>query len=174
MQNGKPEPFPAIGRISPLPLVRKADREGKPMGVRVTRVGESKCLSVMDRIEYVIILIPQGSLLPTGVLSTKHDYMETKTDKQNKRSNQRLQRASVATVLCWNNIYWDKIEKSVVTMQHRIVEAIKKKRFNKSKALRWMLVHSFKAKLLAIKRVTHTNGNLDNRVENKFEAFQDA
>ncbi len=84
--------------------------------------------------------------------------METKTEKQNKRSNQRLQRASVAAVLCWDNINWDKIEKFVVTMQHRIVEAIKKKRFNKSKALRWMLVHSFKAKLLAIKHVTQNKG----------------
>ena len=43
-------------------------------------------------------------------------------------------------------------------MQHRIVEAIKKKRFNKSKALRWMMIHSFKAKLLAIKRVTQNKG----------------
>jgi RNA-directed DNA polymerase len=84
--------------------------------------------------------------------------MGTKTEKQNKSSNQGLQRASVAAVLFWNSIDWDKIEKSVVTMQHRIVEAIKKKRFNKSKALRWVLHHSFKAKLLAIKRVTQNKG----------------
>lgn len=84
--------------------------------------------------------------------------METKTEKQNKGSDRRLQRASVAAILFWNNIDWSKIEKSVISMQQRIVEAIKKKRFNKSKALRWILVHSFKAKLLAIKRVTQNNG----------------
>lgn len=84
--------------------------------------------------------------------------METKTEKQNKWSGQRLQRASVAATLFWDNIDWDRIEKSVVSLQQRIVEAIKKRRFNKSKALRWILVRSFKAKLLAIKRVTGNKG----------------
>ena len=50
--------------------------------------------------------------------------METKTEKQIKGSNQKLQRAAVAVTLFWNNIDWGKTEKSVVSIQRRIVEAI--------------------------------------------------
>ena len=84
--------------------------------------------------------------------------METKTEKQIKGSNQKLQRAAVAVTLFWNNIDWDKMEKSVVSIQRRIVEAIKKKRFNRVKALQWVIKHSFKAKLLSIRRVTENKG----------------
>jgi len=84
--------------------------------------------------------------------------METKTEKQFKGSNQKLQRAAVAATLFWNNIDWNKIEKSVLSIQRRIVEAIKRKRFNRVKALQWIIKHSFKAKLLSIKRVTENKG----------------
>jgi len=84
--------------------------------------------------------------------------METKTEKQFKGSNQKLQRAAVAAILFWDNIDWNKIEKSVLSIQRRIVEAIKRKRFNRVKALQWIIKHSFKAKLLSIKRVTENKG----------------
>jgi RNA-directed DNA polymerase len=80
--------------------------------------------------------------------------MKTKTETANQETVYETSRAAVALTLFWDNIDWDSVEKKVVGIQFRIVEAAKNKRFNKVKALSWLLTHSFYAKLLAIKRVT--------------------
>jgi RNA-directed DNA polymerase len=69
-----------------------------------------------------------------------------------------IQCASVATVLFWDKIDWNKVKQSVISIQRRIVKALKNKRFNKVKALQWILTNSFHAKLLAVKRVTSNKG----------------
>ena len=84
--------------------------------------------------------------------------MKTKTEIANQETVDKTSRAAVALSLLWDNIDWDKVRKKVVCIQYRIVEAIKNKRFNKVKALSWLLTHSFYAKLLAIKRVTENKG----------------
>jgi RNA-directed DNA polymerase len=58
----------------------------------------------------------------------------------------------------WKLIKWDTVKYHVRRLQLRIAKAIKQKRFNKAKALQWLLTHSFFAKLLAIKRVTENKG----------------
>jgi len=58
----------------------------------------------------------------------------------------------------WKTINWDKVTKRVKLLQQRIVKATKQGRYNKVKALQWLLVHSFDAKLLAVKRVTENTG----------------
>lgn len=58
----------------------------------------------------------------------------------------------------WNGINWDYVYAVVKRLQMRIAKAIKEGRYNKAKALQWILTHSYYAKLLAIKRVTQNTG----------------
>ena len=58
----------------------------------------------------------------------------------------------------WESINWTKCEVEVKKLQARIVKAQKAGKHNKVKALQWMLVHSFYAKALAVRRVTSNKG----------------
>ena len=58
----------------------------------------------------------------------------------------------------WKHIIWHKVESHVRRLQMRIAKAIKIGRHNKAKALQWILIHSFYAKCLAVKRVTQSKG----------------
>lgn len=58
----------------------------------------------------------------------------------------------------WNSINWKKVERGVMSLQRRIVKAIKAKHFHKAKALLHLLTRSFYGKLLAILKVTTNKG----------------
>jgi len=58
----------------------------------------------------------------------------------------------------WTAIQWDKCERKVKKLQARIVKAQKEKRYGKVKSLQRILVTSFHAKALAVKRVTSNKG----------------
>jgi len=58
----------------------------------------------------------------------------------------------------WTTIEWDKCEQRVKKLQARIVKAQKEKRYGKVKYLQRILVTSFDAKALAVKRVTSNKG----------------
>jgi len=58
----------------------------------------------------------------------------------------------------WTAIEWDKCERRVKKLQARIVKAQQEKRYGKVKHLQRILVTSFDAKALAIKRVTSNKG----------------
>jgi len=58
----------------------------------------------------------------------------------------------------WKSINWDKVKKSVKSLQLRIAKATREGNTGKAKALQWLLSHSFDAKLLAVKRVTENSG----------------
>ena len=58
----------------------------------------------------------------------------------------------------WHSINWSKCCKAVKRLQARIAKAIREGRWNKAKALQWILTHSFYAKVLAIRRVTENRG----------------
>lgn len=60
--------------------------------------------------------------------------------------------------LTWQSVDWNKVERRVKLLQRRIVKAVKQGRYNKAKALQWLLIHSFDAKLMAVKRVTENKG----------------
>ena len=66
--------------------------------------------------------------------------------------------ASHTEVSKWTDIHWDKCEQRVRKLQARIVKAQKEKRYGKVKALQRILVTSFDAKALAVKRVTSNKG----------------
>jgi RNA-directed DNA polymerase len=58
----------------------------------------------------------------------------------------------------WKTINWSKVELHVNKLQIRIAKAFRERRYNKAKALQWLLTHSLSAKLLAVKRVTTNKG----------------
>jgi len=88
--------------------------------------------------------------------------------------------APTDNLICWSQIAWDKCKRVVKKLQMRIVKAQQEGRYNKVKALQWLLKHSLYAKLLAVKRVTENKGKntpgVDNIIwksdENKQRAIQ--
>jgi len=67
----------------------------------------------------------------------------------------------------WKSLPWDNIRRQVRRLQVRIAKAISQKRFNKARALQWILTHSYWAKLLAVKRVTTNKGHRTPGVDKK-------
>ena len=59
----------------------------------------------------------------------------------------------------WNQINWDKMERSVSQLQARIVKAQQEKKWNKVKSLNRILTRSFAAKALAVKKVSSNRGS---------------
>jgi RNA-directed DNA polymerase len=58
----------------------------------------------------------------------------------------------------WRRIEWAKVHRTVRRLQVRIAKAVKEGRWNKAKALSWLLTHSFSGKAMAVKRVTANKG----------------
>ena len=58
----------------------------------------------------------------------------------------------------WHGINWAECHRQVRKLQARIVKATQEGRWNKVKALQWLLTHSFSGKALAVKRVTENKG----------------
>ena len=58
----------------------------------------------------------------------------------------------------WSSVEWKAVGRQVYRLQVRIAKAVREKRFNKAKALQWILAHSFTAKLWAVRRVTSNPG----------------
>jgi len=69
-----------------------------------------------------------------------------------------MKRCASITENDWLNFQWKEAEKLVFSLQRRIDEAIKNKRFNKVKVLQRILTNSLAAKALAVKRVTQNKG----------------
>jgi RNA-directed DNA polymerase len=68
-------------------------------------------------------------------------------------------RACASSDWTWSDIIWTEVKCQVRRLQTRIVKAIQEGRYNKAKALQWLLTHSFSGKVLAIKRVTENKGS---------------
>ena len=66
--------------------------------------------------------------------------------------------ASPAVLNRWQSINWQKCEEAVRKLQVRIVKALKAKRVGKVKSLQHILVNSFAAKALAVRRVATNKG----------------
>lgn len=58
----------------------------------------------------------------------------------------------------WINIDWEMVKEQVNRLQTRIAKAVKQVKWNLVNRLRYLLTHSFYAKLLAVKRVTQNKG----------------
>lgn len=66
--------------------------------------------------------------------------------------------ASSTRSLTWHSLDWAKCNENVRRLQARIVKATEAGRWNKVKALQWLLTHSLSGKALAVKRVTENQG----------------
>ncbi len=64
----------------------------------------------------------------------------------------------------WNSIDWREAQRQVRRLQVRIAKAVKENRWNRVKAIQYLLTHSFYAKLLAVKRVTSNKGRRRMRI----------
>jgi len=58
----------------------------------------------------------------------------------------------------WHSIPWKKVWRTVRRLQARIVKAVAEGRWNKVKALVYLLTHSFSGRALAILRVVSNSG----------------
>jgi len=58
----------------------------------------------------------------------------------------------------WQTINWNRVIRSVKSLQNRIVKAVKADKWRKMKALQRILSKSYAAKLLAIRRITENSG----------------
>ena len=63
----------------------------------------------------------------------------------------------------WKVMAWKRARHAVRRLQVRIAKAVKENRWNRAKALQYILTRSFYAKLLAVKRVTSNRGEKDSR-----------
>ena len=70
----------------------------------------------------------------------------------------RVAGAASHDVLEWHAIDWRQVQQSVRRLQARIVKAIQEGRWGKVRALQHLLTHSFRAKALAVRRVTENRG----------------
>lgn len=66
--------------------------------------------------------------------------------------------ACASSGMTWEGISWVDVQRQVRRLQARIVKATQVGRYNKVKALQWLLTHSFSGKALAVKRVTENKG----------------
>lgn len=71
-----------------------------------------------------------------------------------------------STKLTWDTIQWEAAVAHVRRLQMRIAKAYREGKQGKVKSLQWLLTHSFYAKLLAVKRVTQSQGAKTPGVDN--------
>lgn len=69
-----------------------------------------------------------------------------------------LQASSGWTTIAWHSIDWAACHRRVKSLQKRIVQAVQVGAWRKVKRLSYLLVHSFAARALAVKRVTENAG----------------
>jgi RNA-directed DNA polymerase len=60
--------------------------------------------------------------------------------------------------MSWHRINWAECHRQVRRLQARIVKATQEGRWNKVKALQWLLTHSWSGRMIAVKRVTENQG----------------
>src|SRR5262245_5192152 len=73
-------------------------------------------------------------------------------------SSLELQASSDLARRAWHQINWAACHRRVRSLQRRIVQAVKAGAWRKVKRLSYLLVHSFAARALAVKRVTENTG----------------
>ncbi|MDP8239699.1 MAG: reverse transcriptase N-terminal domain-containing protein, partial [Candidatus Hatepunaea meridiana] len=70
-----------------------------------------------------------------------------------------------ATTEGWHTVNWQFVNHKVVRLQFSIAKAVREGKWRKVRCLQGILVHSFYAKLLAVKRVTENRGKRTSGVD---------
>ena len=78
-----------------------------------------------------------------------------------------LQASSGLTTLRWHQVNWAACHRRVRSLQRRIVQAVQAGAWRKVKRLSSLLVHSFAARALAVRRVTENTGKKTPGVDNE-------
>jgi RNA-directed DNA polymerase len=132
------------------------------LGRREKDTGRSKGLSVMDGIEYNL---PDYRREHNSALSWAADVRWVsgceiiyRTFTDGKARDVDKDGAPIGYARLWKSIYWKFIQGKVRRLQIRIAKAIKDNRWNKARALQYLLSRSLSAKLWAVKRVTSNRG----------------
>jgi len=133
------------------------------MVMRAQEVGRSECFAVMARIRVETSLGTKVSPRPTGLL------LQDNLKNHTMRELQMTAKAGAPSTCneSWDAIDWASVTAHVRRLQMRIAKATREKRYNKVKALQWLLTHSYCAKLLAVKRVTQNKGSRTAGVDNQ-------
>ncbi len=72
---------------------------------------------------------------------------------------------AISRVIDWHSTDWRSVNQNVRRLQARIVKATREKRWNKVKALQYLLTHSQSGKLFAVKQVTENSGKRTSGVD---------
>jgi RNA-directed DNA polymerase len=108
---------------------------------------------------------PQGNIILTGNGADFHRVSRHERVCRTFYQKEDMQ-MNVATATCaasdlemnWHQIHWAGCHQQVRRLQARIVKATQEGRWNKVKALQWLLTHSWSGKVIAVKRVTENHG----------------
>ena len=68
--------------------------------------------------------------------------------------------------MAWDSINWSSVQSHVRKLQARIVKSKQAGKHNRTKALQWLLTHSFSGKAFAVKRVSENKGKNTPGVDN--------
>ena len=150
-ERGKPVASPA----------RESDSQEKPMGRRVKDGGASQCRPVIDRIG----VEPPGDITPPEREPTSLGSSVAREPRPtDSGGNADLTRAATPAGAApghapdWHSINWKKVWRTVRRLQARIAKAVREGRWNKVKALVYLLTHSYSGRALAILRVVSNSG----------------
>ena len=133
------------------------------MGRRVEDEGASQCRSVVDRIEgessHGQHPLTAKAVLTSLRCSVTREPWPTDSGRQADMSAaEMLAGAAPERTPDWHSIEWKKVWRTVRRLQARIVKAVAEGRWNKVKALVYLLTHSFSGRALAILRVISNSG----------------
>src|SRR5262245_55883585 len=148
------------GKPVVLPTRDSGSREA-PMGRRVKDGGESEGRPLTGRIG----VEPPGDITPPEREPTSLGSSVTReprpTDSGSKADMTRAATpagAAPGQAPDWNSINWRKVWRVVRRLQARIVKAVRAGRWNKVKALVYLLTHSYSGRATAILRVVSNSG----------------
>ena len=131
------------------------------MGRRVKEEGASECRSVMDRIRVEPpgdITLPESGQTSLWSSVTREPWPTDSGRQADMSAAETLAGAAPDLAPDWHSINWKKVYRNVRRLQARIVKAVREGRWNKVKALVYLLTHSFSGRALAILRVISNSG----------------
>jgi RNA-directed DNA polymerase len=150
-ERGKPVVLPA----------RDSDSQEEPTGRRVKDGGGSECRPLTGRIG----VEPPGDItLPERAPTSLGSSLTREPRPTDSGGKADLSRAATPVGAApghapdWNSIPWKKVWRTVRRLQARIVKAVREGRWNKAKALVYLLTHSYSGRATAILRVVSNSG----------------
>ena len=131
-----------------------------PIRQQVKEGGKSECCPVMG---WIGTELDEGNMLPRESGQTSPwSHITKELEKPIQETKQMTEAKATGAVSHepedWYDIDLRRAYRNVRRLQARIVKATQEGRWNKVKALQHLLIHSYSAKVLAVKRVTENDG----------------